>query len=160
MPSNKKPIDTAEIVRLRDEGWSYEEIGKRFGIVKSTVSKRIKGYEKEKLQEGLPKLPQLEVKKNPLSIEKALQAIHDLEKRIGAVDKHIKSSSKQDKIKWEKVRTRLLTEKRRWLSFGSDLEYQMSQHYQIKEILHCIMEEIGRESKELQKRILSRLESL
>jgi transcriptional regulator with XRE-family HTH domain len=39
---NSKPQEDLEMIELYNEGWSYEEIGKRFGVSRQAVNRRIK----------------------------------------------------------------------------------------------------------------------
>ena len=162
MPESKPHIKTEELLRLRDEEkLTYSQISTRTGMSKGNISKRLTNFEKEKIQRGLPTVPNIDLKRNPMSIQKALDAVQDLEERIKKCDRYIKSSKlKVEKLPWEKLRTKLLSEKRRWLSFGTDLEFQMAQNYQVKEILHIIMNEIEKEDKALAQRILHRIEAI
>lgn len=157
----RKIKDWSEFERELRSGKSMEEIGKHFGITKSSVSKNAKrlrftAAKDLALSETAGKLNSQKIN----GMTRLERLMSNLEEELGYIKKIIRTSSGQERRDWGKSLIAHSAELRQQLSLMRDIATTLYSIEQVEEFKEIVVQQIGSESPECRQRILDAIKNI
>lgn len=156
MPALK--TDISKLKRLHSKGMTVTAIARELGVDKSTVSKQLK-----KLNLAVAtiatqgKVAAKFVEKNDAATEHLLFLADKARSELEWIEETVPPENTGEYRAWQDQKLKFAAEMRKLINAMADIGYKLFHTNEVKEILSIMDEEIGRESKECQKRIHDRI---
>jgi predicted transcriptional regulator len=151
--------DIAKLKRLHSKGMTVTAMAKELGVDKSTVSKQLK-----KLNLAVAtiatqgKVAARFVEKNDAATEHLLFLADKARSELEWIEDTVPPKNTEDYREWQNQKLKFASEMRKLINAMADIGYKLFHTNEVKEILTIMDEEIGRESRECQRRIHERIE--
>ena len=154
--SRRKLIDRSQVRELFESGLGVVEIAERIGCTKGAVSKALKQMDVEVTKAALPNAPKYVGQQDAIRTHLLFLA----EKAKGElewIENSVLPATDGEYRAWQDQKLKFAAEMRKLISTVVDIGYKFFQQSEVMQILQEIDAEVGRESKECQKRIRERL---
>ena len=149
-------IDHLKVKELHDKGMKVTEIAEELGFTKGGISKALKKMNLAVANTAMVAAPQYEQKKRDAT-EHLMFLANKAKSELEWIESTVPPKKDEEYRKWQNQKLKFCAEMRKLINTMADIGYKLFLIDEVKEILLEIDEEIGRESKECQARIRSRL---
>lgn len=157
MPALKTDIE--KLKELHSKGLSVTAMAHELGVHKGTVSKQLKKLNLAVATEVIrPKVAEKFVKRNDAATQHLMFLADKAKSELDWIEKTIPPKDTKQYREWQEQKLKFCAEMRKLISSMADIGYKLFHTAEVKEILEIILEEIGYESKDCQKRIYERIE--
>jgi DNA-binding MarR family transcriptional regulator len=155
-PFMKKKIDRLKVRELYDKGKQVTEIANKLGVSKGAISKVLKQMGLAVAKVAVIEAPKYE-KKQDAATEHLLFLADKARKELEWIERTVPPKNDADYRAWQDQKLKFAAEMRKLITAMADIGYKLYQAKETSEILQIILEEIGHESQDCQKRIYARI---
>ena len=157
MPALKTDIE--KLKTLHSQGLGVTAIAKELGVHKGTASKQLKKLKLAVATEVIrPQVAKKFVKKNDAATEHLLFLAEKARTELEWIEKEVPPKTTEEYQRWQDQKLKFAAEMRKLISAMADIGYKLFHTEEVKEIMEMILEEVGNESPDCQKRIHERIE--
>ena len=157
MPALKTDIE--KLKALHSKGMSVTAIAQELGVHKGTVSKQLKKLNLAVATEVIrPQVAKKFVKKNDAATQHLLFLADKAKAELDWIEKTVPPKDTKAYREWQDQKLKFCAEMRKLISAMADIGYKLFHTEEVKEIIEIILEEVGNESPDCQKRIYERIE--
>ena len=150
-------IDKLLVKDLCNQGFGVVEIARKLEVTKGAISRILKKLDIEVSKHIVKDVKKYIDKQDVISHN--LQYLADKAKsELAFIDLEVPKENSPDYRLWQDQKLKFQAEMRKLINSLVDIQYKFFQVKEVKDIIAMILEEIGFESPECQRRIFDRLE--
>jgi predicted ArsR family transcriptional regulator len=151
--------DIEKLRTLRSKDMGVTAMAKELGVSKGTVSKQLKKLNLAVATEVIrPQVAKKFVKKGDAATQHLLFLADKAKNEIDWIEKTVPPKDTKTYQEWQDQKLKFCSELRKLISAMADVGYKLFHTEEVKEIIEMILQEVGNESPDCQKRIYERIE--
>lgn len=159
--------DIAKMKALHSEGMTVTAMAKELGVNKGTISRQLKKLglavaavtvQRTVENAARAKVSSEQYKEESAAIKHLLFLADKAKSELAWIEQKVPPQTTKEYREWQGQKLKFIGEMRRLIDTMADTAYKLFHTEEIKEILGMILEEVGNESPECQKRIYERIE--